>query len=121
MSLGGIAAMILGVLAPVSLVFACVCEALAARGAKNPRGDKQKLAKTYTAANAGLVAAWLLLAAAYLVFKFLSGASDAQTAQFQTFMTWALLAALAADIVFLALRRGRPAEFRGRRQFWEKK
>ena len=108
----------LGVLAPLSLIAACVFEAMAFKMAKNPRCDQKLLAKRRSVADVLLVAAWLLLAAAYLGGKYMVTAAEG--AAFTKLMTWILGALLLADIYYLYLRRSRPKRDGSKKKnFWE--
>lgn len=106
---------IFGILGPVAMLCACVFEFLARRMAKKPQRNESRLEKLRHFADIGLVAAWLLLGAAYL----LTDASSGDTA-FETWMTWMLLALLALDIVYLYLRRSRPRPAGKKKYFWER-
>lgn len=119
MSVGAILAFAFGILGPVAIGTACVFEFLARRLAKNPRCDKTKLAKLQRNADIGLVAAWLLLAAAYLCFQFLTPDAAVWEAAFQSWMTWMLGALLVLDIAYLYLRRARPRKAGQKKRFWE--
>lgn len=119
MSFGAILGFGAGILGPVSMAAACVFEFLARRLAKNPRCDKNRLAKLQHYADIGLVAAWLLLAAAYLSFQFLAPDAEALAASFERWMTWMLTALLVFDIAYLLLRRARPKKPGAKKRFWE--
>lgn len=108
-----------GALGPAAMLAACVFEFLARRVSKNPRGDRKRLAELQQYADVGLVAAWLLLAAAYLCFRYLAPDAEAQAASFESWMTGMLLALLALDIVYLYLRRSRPRPKGKKKNFWE--
>lgn len=105
---------VFGLLGPAAMLAACVFEFLARRMAKNPRHNKELLEKRQKYADIALVAAWLLLAAAYL----LTDASAGNT-QFETWMTGMLIALLALDVVYLYLRRARPRQPGQKKHFWE--
>ena len=104
---------ILGILSPAAIFIACVFEFMARRMAKDARHDKALLEKRQKTADMSLVAAWLLLGAAYLV-----GAS-AGDAVFESMMTWVLLVLLALDVVYLYLRRSRPRPAGKKKRVWE--
>lgn len=108
-----------GLLGPISMGAACVFEYMARRLAKNPRHDKSRAAKLRQHADIGLVAAWLLLAAAYLLFQYLTPDAAALEASFQVWMTWMLGALLVLDILYLYLRRARPRDAGTKKHFWE--
>jgi len=107
---------ILGVLAPATLIACCVFEAMAFKLSKNPRCDAELLAKRRNVADALLVAAWLVLAAAYLAGRYFIAAAD--EALFSKYFTYVLGAMLLADIYVLYLRRSRPKKG-GKKRFWE--
>lgn len=107
----------LGALSPAAMIAGCVFEAMAYRLAKNPRGDKALLEKRRQVSDVLLVAAWLLLAAAYLCFNGLCGGAD--DALFRTVMTWCLGVLLLADIYYLYLRKARPRKPGKKKNFWE--
>ena len=113
MSVGLVISLVCGVLAPVSLVFACVFEFLAARLAKNPRCDRQRLTRRYTLSDVGNVAAWLFLLVAYLINR------NAASTTFTNAMSYLLLGTLVADLVFLWLRRKRPRPEGKKKNIWE--
>jgi len=117
MDLAYILGMVFGVLAPVTLVAACVFEGRSFRLLKDPRHNKQKLAGIQKTADILLVAAWLLLAAAYLAHNLLS--CGAENVLFAKHMTWVLGALLLADIYYLYLRRARPRKPGQKKHFWE--
>lgn len=119
MSIGAILGYCFGILGPASMAAACVYEYMARKLAKNPRCDKNRLEKLRTRADIGLVAAWLLLAAAYLSFQYLAVDAAALAASFESWMTWMLFALLAFDIVYLFLRRARPKKPGAKKRFWE--
>lgn len=119
MSFGAILGFVAGILGPASMAVACVFEFLAVRTAKNPRCDKNKLEILRKYADIGLVAAWLLLAAAYLAFQHLAPDAPAVAGTFETWMTWMLFALLAFDIVYIFLRRKRPRKPGAKKSFWE--
>lgn len=119
MSIGALLGYIFGILGPAAMLTACVFEYLARKMSKNPRCDKKLLAKRQKYADAGLVAAWLLLAAAYLSFQNLAPDAAALAAGFEAWMTWMLVALLVLDIVYLILRRGRPRPAGKKKNFWE--
>ena len=119
MSIGAILSYAAGILGPLSMAAACVLEALARRLAKNPRGDKTRLEKLRSGADIGLVAAWLLLAAAYLLFQNAAPDAQALAASFERWMTWMLGALLVLDIAYLFLRRSRPRKPGAKKRFWE--
>lgn len=106
----------LGVFSPAAMITGCVFEAIAWRLAKNPRGDKAILEKRRQTSDAFLVAAWLLLAAAYICFNRLCAGADETL--FKTVMTWSLGVLLLADVYYLYLRRARPRK-PGKKRFWE--
>lgn len=112
-----ILALALGVLSPAAMIAGCVFEAIAYRLAKNPRGDKAVLEKRRQVSDGLLVAAWLLLAAAYICFNRLCAGMDG--AAFQAVMTWCLGVLLLADIYYLYLRRARPRKPGRKKRFWE--
>mgnify|MGYP007070022458 CR=1 FL=1 len=119
MSFGATLSFILGLLGPAAMLTACVFELLAKRLRKNPRCDKKLVERRQTIADAGLVAAWLLLAAAYLCFQRMAPDAAALEGRFQTWMTGVLLALLVLDIVYLVLRRSRPRQEGQKKHFWE--
>lgn len=119
MSLGTVLSFVFGILGPISLLVACVMEFLARRLAKDPRCDKTLLEKRRRYADIALVAAWILLAAAYLVFQSIAPDAEAWRELFQKWMTGMLIALVAIDIVYLYLRRGRPRAEGQRKRFWE--
>lgn len=104
---------ILGILSPAAIFIACVYEFMARRMVKDPRHDKKLLEKRQKTADIALAAAWLLLGAAYLV------GSSSGNAAFEAMMTWALLALLVLDVVYLYLRRSRPRPAGKKKHFWE--
>lgn len=107
----------LGVLSPAAMIAGCVFEVMAYKLAKNPRGDKQLLEKRRQASDVLLVAAWALLAAAYLCFNGLCAGMD--DTLFKTVMTYCLGVLLLADIYYLYLRKARPRKPGKKKQFWE--
>lgn len=117
MNLAYILGIVLGVLAPLTLVAACVFEGQSFRLLKDPRHNKEKLAGIQKKADILLVAAWLLLAAAYLAHNLLSG--GAEDPLFAKHMTWVLGALLLADIYYLYLRKARPRKPGQKKHFWE--
>ena len=119
MSIAAITSFAVGILGPVALAAACVFEYMARRLAKDPRCDKDRLAELRHFADIGLVAAWLLLAAAYLLFQYLAPDAAAWEAAFQKWMTWMLGALLLLDILYLYLRRSRPRGSGPNKKFWE--
>ncbi len=119
MSIGALLSFALGILGPASLLTACIFEFLARRMARDARHDKEKLAKRQRYADVGLVAAWLLLAAAYLCFSFLTPDAAAWQEAFQAWMTGMLAALAVLDIVYLYLRRARPRPAGKKKNFWE--
>lgn len=104
---------ILGILSPAAIFIACVYEFMARRMVKDPRHDKKLLEKRQKTADIALAAAWLLLGAAYLV------GNSSGNAAFEAMMTWALLALLVLDVVYLYLRRSRPRPAGKKKHFWE--
>ena len=108
-----------GVLGPAAMLAACVFELLARRMSKNPRCDKKRLERLQQYADVGLVAAWLLLAAAYLSFRYLAPDAEALAAGFEGWMSAMLGALLILDIVYLFLRRSRPRPEGKKKNFWE--
>jgi putative exporter of polyketide antibiotics len=99
-------AMVCGILSPVAILVACICEFLAKRLAKDPRCNKEKLARYYRVADVGLVAAWVLLGVAYaLGGDYVSGVI--------------LVLLLVLDVVYLFLRRSRPRPAGAKKRFWE--
>ena len=119
MSFGAVLAFACGILGPCAIGAACVLEFLARRLGKNPRCDKKRLSKLQNGADIGLVAAWLLLAAAYIFFRYAAPDAEALEATFGTWMTWMLVALLVLDIVYLYLRRARPRKAGAKKHFWE--
>lgn len=119
MSFGAILSFGLGIAGPAALLIACVFEFMGRRMARNPRHDKEKLAKRQHWADVGLVCAWLCLAAAYLCFSYLTVDAAAWQAAFESWMTIMLLALLALDILYLYLRRARPRPAGKKKRFWE--
>ena len=119
MSFGSILGFVAGILGPISMAVACVFEFKAGRMQKNPRCDKTRLEKLRHYADIGLVAAWLLLAAAYLSFQYLATDAAALAGTFETWMTWMLIALLVFDIAYLFLRRKRPRDPGAKKRFWE--
>lgn len=119
MGFGAILSYGTGILSPVSMAAACVFEYLGRRMAKNPRCDKSRLEKRRTLADGFLAAAWLLLAAAYLCFRYLTPEAEALAGSFESWMTWMLFLLLALDIVYLILRRSRPKQAGAKKRFWE--
>lgn len=119
MSIGSILGFAFGILGPISMGSACVFEYMARKLAKDPRCDKSRLEKLRTYADVGLVAAWLLLAAAYLSFQHLAADAAALASSFESWMTWMLFALLILDIVYLFLRRARPKKPGAKKRFWE--
>ena len=119
MSVGAIVSFACGALGPISLACACVAELLARRIGKNPRCDKKRLAGLRHAADVALVAAWLLLAASYLAFQWISPDARILSDSFQLWMTWMLGAMLVLDILYLWLRKGRPRANGNKKHFWE--
>lgn len=118
MGAGYIISLALGVLSPAAMLGGCVFEALAYKMAKNPRCDKALLEKRRQISDVFLVAAWLLLAAAYLSFRGLCAGAD--DTLFKAVMTWILFVLLAADIYYLYLRRSRPRKPGQKKRFWER-
>jgi putative exporter of polyketide antibiotics len=99
-------AMVCGILSPIAILIACVCEFLAKRLAKDPRCNKEKLARHYRVADIGLVAAWVLLGVAYaLGGDYVSGII--------------LVLLLVLDVLYLFLRRSRPRPAGAKKHFWE--
>jgi hypothetical protein len=98
--------MVCGVLSPIAILIACIFEFLAKRLRKDPRCDKQKLARAYQVADIGLVAAWVLLALAYG----LGGDSVSGII---------VVLLLVLDIPYLFLRRSRPKTPGQKKHFWE--
>lgn len=119
MSFGAILSYLFGILGPAAIAAACVFEFLARRLSKNPRGDKARLERLRHYADIGLVAAWLLLAAAYLSFQNLAPDAEALADGFQRWMTWMLGLLVVFDILYLYLRRSRPRRPGARKHFWE--
>jgi ABC-type xylose transport system permease subunit len=93
------------VLSPIAILVACIFEFLAKRLRRDPRCDKEKLARQYRVSDIGLVAAWVLLALAYG----LSGDSVGVV----------ILILLVLDIIYLFLRRSRPRAPGQKKKFWE--
>ncbi|MCD7845324.1 MAG: hypothetical protein LUG57_05650 [Oscillospiraceae bacterium] len=119
MSFGAILSFGLGIAGPAALLVACVFEAMGRKMAKNPRCDKEKLAKRQHWADVGLVCAWLFLAAAYLCFSYLTADAATWQTSFESWMTIMLVALLVLDIVYLYLRRARPRPAGKKKRFWE--
>lgn len=119
MSTFGMLSFAAGILGPIAMAAACVFEFMARKLAKNPRCDKNRLAKLQQYADIGLVAAWLLLAVAYLLFQNITPDASVLQASFESWMTWMLGALLLLDIVYLYLRRARPRKAGEKRKFWE--
>ena len=119
MSAGAICSYIAGVLGPVAMGAACVFEFIARRLSKSPRSDKTRIEKLQSYADIGLVAAWLLLAAAYLLFQNTAPDAAALEPAFQRWMSWSLGVLLVLDIVYLYLRRARPRKPGSKKNFWE--
>jgi len=119
MSFGAILGYGAGILGPIALAAACVFEFMAGKLAKNPRCDKTRLEKLRHYADIGLVAAWLLLAAAFLSFQYLATDAAALAASFESWMTWMLLLLLVFDVAYLFLRRKRPRQPGAKKRFWE--
>lgn len=117
MDMAFILGMVFGVLAPLTLIAACVFEGKSFRLLKDPRHNKEQLAGIQKKSDILLVAAWLLLAAAYLAHNLLSG--GAESPLFAQYMTYVLGALLLADIYYLYLRRARPRKPGQKRHFWE--
>lgn len=117
MQISYILSLVLGVLSPAAMIAGCVFEAMAYRLAKNPRGDKALLEKRRQVSDVLLVAAWLLLAAAYVCFNQLCAGAD--DTLFKTCMTWCLGVLLLSDIYYLYLRKARPRKPGKKKQFWE--
>ena len=117
MDAANILAPIFGILAPVSRVIACVFEAKGRRLRKNPRHDKDRDAFLRRRADSFLAAAFLLLAAAYIVHGVLTGQRG--DALFSAAMTYILGALALAEVVYLFLRRGRPRKPGQKKRFWE--
>ena len=116
---GSILSFAAGLLGPLAMAAACVFEALARRLAKKTGCDETRLERLRSYADAGLVAAWLLLAAAYLLFRYLAPDAAALEPSFQRWMTWMLGALLVLDLLYLYLRRARPRKPGGNKRFWE--
>ncbi len=108
-----------GILGPIALAAACVFELLARRHAAKAGQDAEQVEKLRRCADVGLVAAWLLLAAAYMLFKNLAPDADALAVSFQSWMTWMLGTLLVLDILYLYLRRARPKKPGEKKRFWE--
>ena len=119
MSFGLILGFAFGLLAPISLLAACAFEYLARKMSADPRCDKTVLEKRKRNADVGLAAAWLLLAAAFLCFRYLAPDAEAFAKTFQQWMTWMLGALLLLDIIYLFLRRSRPRQAGKKKNFWE--
>ena len=119
MSMGAILGYAAGVLSPLAMLAACVFELLARKLSRDPRCDKALLEKRRQLADAGLVAAWLLLAAAYLCFQYLAAETAASPDWFMGWMSWCLVLLLALDIWYLYLRRSRPRQPGKKKNFWE--
>lgn len=119
MSVGTILSFALGVLGPVALAVACVFEFLARRTRKDPRCDKSILARQQKTADVGLVAAWLLFAAAYVAFQTMAPDAAVWERLFQKWMTWVIGGLLVLDVLYLVLRRSRPRKPGQKKQFWE--
>ncbi len=119
MSIGAMLGYVFGALGPAAMLTACVFEFLARRMSKDPRCDKAVLAKRRHYADIGLVAAWLLLAAAYVCFQYLAPDAAVLAVGFQTWMTGCLAALLVLDVVYLFLRRARPREEGKKKKYWE--
>ena len=119
MSIGAILGFGCGVLSPVVLLAACVFEFLARR-MSNPRHPvKEKIERRQTIADIGLVAAWVLLPAAYLCFTKLASDADVYQAAFADFMTVIIIVLVVVDVVYLYLRRSRPRAPGSKKHFWE--
>lgn len=119
MSVGAILSFALGALGPVALAAACVFEFMARRMQKNPRCDKNILTRRQKGADVGLVAAWVLFAAAYVVFQSVTPDAAVWESLFQKWMTWVIGGLLLLDILYLFLRRSRPRKPGQKKQFWE--
>ena len=119
MSIGAWLGFIFGVLGPAALLAACVFEFLARRMSRDPRCDKDLLSKRQQYADIGLVAAWILLAAAYLCFQYMAPDASGLADRFQSWMTGCIVALVLLDIVYLYLRRSRPRERGKKKRFWE--
>jgi len=119
MSIGALLSFIAGILGPAAMGAACVFELLSRRLSRDPRSDKDRIEKLKQVSDVGLVAAWLLLAAAYLLFQYAAPDAAAVEPAFQRWMTWMLCALLVLDIVYLYLRRARPRKPGSKKKFWE--
>ena len=119
MSFGAILSFAFGILGPAAIAVACVFEGMARRLAKDPRHDKDRVGRLRRNADIGLVAGCLLLPGAYLAFQTIVPDAEAVEAAFQAWMTWMLAAFLAADIIYLLLRRARPRDPNAKKRFWE--
>jgi hypothetical protein len=94
------------VLSPIAILVACIFEFLAKRLRKDPRCNKEKLARYYLVGDIGLVAAWVLLGVAYA----LGGNSVGDII---------IILLLVLDIPYLFLRRSRPKAPGQKKKFWE--
>ena len=119
MSFGTVISFGFGILSPLALVVACIFEFIARRMAKGKKPDTALLQKRQTVADACLIAAWILLALAYVCFRFLPTDKDVWQAAFQNWMTWCIYALVALDIVYLYIRRARPRKEGEKKRFWE--
>lgn len=119
MSFGALLSFAFGLLGPIALETACIFEYIAQRKSRDRRPDEARIAKLRQYADIGLVAAWLLLAAAYLGFQHIAPDAAALEAGFQKWMTWMLGLLLLFDVEYLYLRRSRPREPGKKKKFWE--
>lgn len=118
MSIGMILTLGLSALGPVALAVACVFEFMAKKLRKDTRCDKKLLEKRQHASDVGLVAAWGLWAAAYVIQGLCPGAAEWE-ALFQQWMTWVIVVLVVLDIPYLILRRSRPRKPGEKKRFWE--
>jgi hypothetical protein len=98
--------MVCAILSPVSILIACIFEFLAKRLRKDPRCNKEKLARYCQVADIGLVAAWVLLGVAYAMCGDSIGGII-------------ILLLLVLDIPYLFLRRSRLKNSGQKKKFWE--
>ncbi len=118
MSLGCIVTLGVTALGPVALAVACVFEFMARRLRKDPRCDKERLARKEHGSDVGMVAGFGLWVLGYVI-QALCPDRAVWEGLFQSWMTWVIGILVVVDIPFMLLRRDRPRKPGRKKQFWE--